>query len=46
MNWNQKMKLSEINKNTVFHFLEKNKFVETHKNPGVNEMVKGSIFIH
>ena len=46
MNWNQTMKLCKIYiNNTVFHCLEENKFVETHKNIGVNEMVKGSRLI-
>ena len=34
------MKLSKIDKNTVLNCLKENKFVETHKNLGVNEMVK------
>ena len=46
MNWNQTMKLCKINiNNTVLHWLKENKFVETHKNLGVNEMVKGFILI-
>ena len=44
MNWNQTMKLSRINRNTVLHCLKKNKLVETHKKLGVNGTVRGSIF--
>ena len=45
MNWNQTMKLYKINGNTVLHCPKDNKFVETHKKLGVNEMVKGSKLI-
>ena len=45
MNWNQKMKLSKISINIVFRCLKENKFVETHKKLGLNEMAKGSILI-
>ena len=41
MNWNQTMKLSKMNRNTVLHRLKENKFVETHKKIDVNETVKG-----
>ena len=45
MNWNQKIKLYKINRNSVLHCLKENKFVDTHKQLSVNEMVKGSRFI-
>ena len=45
MNWNQTMKLSNINRNTVLYCLNKNKFVETHKKLSVNEMFKGYTLI-
>ena len=45
INWNQKMKLSKINRNTVLHCLKANKFIETWKKIGVNEMVKNSRLI-
>ena len=45
MNWNLITKLSKININTVFHCLKGNKFVETHKKLGMNEIVKGSRLI-
>ena len=45
MNKNQTMKLSKINRNTVFHCLKENKFVETHKELDVNKMVKDSRLI-
>ena len=34
--WNQTMKLSKINRNTVLHCLKDNVFLETHKKLGVN----------
>ena len=46
MKWNYTMKLCKINiNNTALHCLKENKFVETNKKFGVNEMVKGSRLI-
>ena len=45
MNWNQTMKQSKTNINTVLHCLKENTSVETHNNLGVNEIVKGSRLI-
>ena len=45
LNWNQTIKLSKTNRNTVLYCLKENKYVEKHKNIGTNKIVKGSIFI-